>query len=82
MAENAALAVIDCKGPLGAPSWGNLGFRTRVVPDANATSDRAGPGGESYVAERVHRMAPLNLHEGEVAIIPSAEALLGGLRER
>jgi nicotinamidase-related amidase len=60
---------------------GNLGFKTRVVPDATATFDRTGPGGASYSADHVHEMALLNLHE-EFATITPAETLLRGLRGR
>lgn len=55
----------------------NLGFATRLVSDATATFDRTGPDGKSHLAEDVHEMALVHLHE-EFAQIVATQDLLAG----
>lgn len=57
---------------------GNLGFSPILVSDATATFDRKDKDGKLYLAEDIHNMTMVNLHE-EFAQIQTTEEILDGL---
>lgn len=61
-----------------ARTAGNLGFATYVVADATAAYDRPGPDGRVFVADEIHAMTMMNLHE-EFATVTTTEAVLAAL---
>jgi nicotinamidase-related amidase len=54
---------------------GNMGFDVYLAHDACAAGNRAGPHGQDFDAETVHRMAVANLHGEFCTAITSAEAI-------
>lgn len=54
---------------------GNMGFDVYLTHDACAAGNRAGPHGQEFDAETVHRMAVANLHGEFCTAITSAEAI-------
>ncbi len=59
----------------------NLGYDVTVVSDATAAFDAAGPDGERYDAETMHRTALASLN-GEFARVCSSDEVLRGLPDR
>ena len=54
---------------------GNLGFRTYLIEDATAAFPATTPGGETFDADLVHKIALAELH-GEFATVVSSDAML------
>ncbi|WP_374702552.1 cysteine hydrolase family protein [Bacillus sp. M6-12] len=54
---------------------GNLGFSPYLVSDATATHDRVGPDGRLYLAQDIHDMTMVNLHEEFASIINTSDLL-------
>jgi nicotinamidase-related amidase len=73
----AALTTDHC-GSTTARMSGNLGFETWVVGDACATFDRAGPDGEVFPADLIHRTSLASLH-GEFAEVLSTDEAIARL---
>ncbi|MCF6410997.1 cysteine hydrolase family protein [Pseudalkalibacillus salsuginis] len=54
---------------------GNYGFNPILVEDACATFDRKGPDGKVHLAEDIHQMTMVNLHEEFADIVTSVQLL-------
>ncbi|WP_408011570.1 cysteine hydrolase family protein [Pseudalkalibacillus sp. A8] len=54
---------------------GNYGFNPILVEDACATFDRKGPDGKLHLAEDIHQMTIVNLHEEFAEIMTTGQLL-------